>query len=66
MRGDTAKGKLNSSIKRIGRTDLKLSQSGFYLRPKYIIRRMGDCIQDPGIFVQYVKYGFKLVINLFK
>ncbi len=39
---------------------------GFYLRPKYIIRRMGDCIQDPGIFVQYVKYGFKLVINLFK
>ena len=38
----------------------------FYLRPKYIIRRMGDCVKDPGIFVQYVKYGVKLVINLFK
>lgn len=38
----------------------------FYLRPKYIIRRMGDCVKDPGIFVQYVKYGLKLVINLFK
>ena len=32
------KGKLNSSIKRIGRTDPKLSQSGFYLRPKFFNR----------------------------
>ena len=31
MRGDTMKGKLNSSIKRIRRTDQKPSQSGFYL-----------------------------------
>jgi len=38
MLGDTTKGKSNSSIKRIGRTDPKLSQSGFYLRPKFFNR----------------------------
>jgi hypothetical protein len=38
----------------------------FYLRPKYIFRKMKDCVKQPGIFVQYVKYGLKLVINLFK
>lgn len=32
MLGDTMKGKLNSSIKRIGRTDPKLSRSGLCLR----------------------------------
>ena len=36
--GDTTKGKLNSSIKRIGRPGPKLSQSGFYLRPKFFNR----------------------------
>lgn len=39
---------------------------GFYLRPKYILRKMGECITHPGVFVQYVKYGIKLVVNLFK
>jgi radical SAM superfamily enzyme YgiQ (UPF0313 family) len=38
----------------------------FYLRPKYILRKMKDCVKQPSIFVQYVKYGLKLVINLFK
>lgn len=38
----------------------------FYLRPRYIIRRMGDCVKDPGIFLQYAKYGIKLVVNLLK
>ena len=38
----------------------------FYLRPKYILRKMKECITQPGVFVQYVKYGLKLVINLFK
>jgi hypothetical protein len=38
----------------------------FYLRPKYIFRKMKDCVKQPSIFVQYVKYGLKLVINLFK
>jgi radical SAM superfamily enzyme YgiQ (UPF0313 family) len=38
----------------------------FYLRPKYIFRKMKECVKQPSIFVQYVKYGLKLVINLFK
>lgn len=38
----------------------------FYLRPKYILRKMGECVTHPSVFVQYVKYGLKLVINLFK
>ena len=39
---------------------------GFYLRPKYILRKMGECVTHPSIFVQYAKYGIKLVVNLFK
>jgi len=38
----------------------------FYLRPKYILRKMGECITQPGVFLQYCKYGIKLVVNLFK
>ena len=39
---------------------------GFYLRPTYILKKLGECILHPSIFAQYVKYGLKLVINLFK
>lgn len=45
------------------RKDILLS---FYLRPKYILRKMKECITQPSVFVQYVKYGLKLVVNLFK
>ena len=38
----------------------------FYLRPKYILRKMGECITKPGVFINYCKYGIKLVVNLFK
>ena len=38
----------------------------FYLRPSYIFKRMGDCVKKPSIFLNYVKYGIKLVVNLFK
>ncbi len=38
----------------------------FYLRPTYIFRKMGQCVKHPGIFANYVKYGIKLVLNLFK
>lgn len=38
----------------------------FYLRPTYILKKMGECITQPKVFVQYVKYGLKLVVNLFK
>lgn len=38
----------------------------FYLRPKYIFRKMGECIKKPSVFGNYVKYGFKMVFNLLK
>ncbi|MCR4741027.1 MAG: B12-binding domain-containing radical SAM protein [Lachnospiraceae bacterium] len=38
----------------------------FYLRPKYIFKKMGQCIKQPKVFLNYVKYGIKLVVNLFK
>ncbi len=38
----------------------------FYLRPTYILKKMGQCITKPSIFANYVKYGIKLVVNLFK
>ena len=38
----------------------------FYLRPKYIFRKMGECITKPSVFFNYCKYGIKLVVNLFK
>lgn len=38
----------------------------FYLRPTYIFKKMGECITQPGVFLNYVKYGLKLVANLFK
>lgn len=38
----------------------------FYLRPSYILKKMGQCITQPGIFVNYCKYGIKLVVNLFR
>ncbi len=38
----------------------------FYLRPSYILKKMGECITNPGIFFNYCKYGIKLVVNLFK
>ncbi len=39
---------------------------GFYLRPKYILRKMGECVTQPSVFLNYCKYGIKLVVNLFK
>lgn len=38
----------------------------FYLRPSYILKKMGECVKTPGVFLNYVKYGIKLVVNLFK
>lgn len=38
----------------------------FYLRPTYIFRKMGECVKQPSVFLNYVKYGIKLVVNLFK
>ena len=39
---------------------------GFYLRPKYILRKMGECVKQPSVFLNYCRYGFKLVGNLVK
>ncbi len=39
----------------------------YYLRPRYIIRRLGDCVKNPRIFLNYAHYGFNIVANtLFK
>lgn len=38
----------------------------FYLRPTYIFKKMGECITHPGVFLNYCKYGIKLVVNLFR
>ena len=38
----------------------------YYLRPTYIFKKMGECITHPKIFLNYCKYGIKLVVNLFK
>jgi radical SAM superfamily enzyme YgiQ (UPF0313 family) len=61
----STKGTMHLSIDEV----MKLRRNillGFYLRPKYIFRKMEECVKQPSIFVQYVKYGLKLVINLFK
>ncbi len=39
---------------------------GFYMRPKYILKKMGECITHPSVFINYCRYGIKLVVNLFK
>lgn len=39
---------------------------GFYLRPVYIMRKMKECVKHPSVFLNYVRYGIKLVVNLFK
>lgn len=61
----SAKGTMHLTIDEVMalRKNILLS---FYLRPKYIFRKLKECITQPSVFVQYVKYGLKLVINLFK
>lgn len=36
----------------------------FYLRPKYIFRKMLGCIRTPVVFFNYVRHGLKLVKNI--
>ena len=38
----------------------------FYLRPSYILKKMGECITKPSVFLNYCKYGIKMVVNLIK
>lgn len=38
----------------------------FYLRPVYILKKMGQCVTHPSVFINYCKYGIKLVVNLLK
>ncbi len=38
----------------------------FYLRPRYILKKMGECVTHPGVFINYCRYGIKLVVNLFR
>lgn len=39
---------------------------GFYLRPKYILKKMKECVKHPSVFLNYAKYGIKLVVNLLR
>ncbi|MBP5384413.1 MAG: short-chain dehydrogenase, partial [Lachnospiraceae bacterium] len=38
----------------------------FYLRPKYIFRKIGESITHPRIFGNYIKYGFKMLANIIR
>ena len=38
----------------------------FYLRPKYIIKKLIGCVSKPIILVNYMKHGFKLISGVFK
>ena len=38
----------------------------FYLRPAYILKKMKECVRQPKVFLNYAKYGIKLVVNLFR
>lgn len=33
----------------------------YYLRPSYILKRMGDCLTNPKIFFSYAKHGWLIV-----
>lgn len=61
----SAKGTMHLSMEEVEKLRRKILL-GFYLRPKYIIRKLGECITQPSIFVQYVKYGLKMLGNLLK
>lgn len=38
----------------------------FYLRPKYLIKKLFYCLKNPVIFKNYAKHGIKLLRNIFK
>ncbi|MCR5222881.1 MAG: B12-binding domain-containing radical SAM protein [Lachnospiraceae bacterium] len=38
----------------------------FYLRPKYVFRRLGESIKTPRVFGNYIKYGFKMLGNILR
>ena len=61
----STKGTMHLSIDEVMKLRKNILLS-FYLRPKYIGRKLLECVKDPLIFVQYVKYGLKLVTNLIK
>jgi radical SAM superfamily enzyme YgiQ (UPF0313 family) len=61
----STKGTMHLSIDEVMKLRRNILLS-FYLRPIYILRKMKECVKQPSVFVQYVKYGLKLVINLFK
>ena len=35
----------------------------FYLRPKYIARKLYSCMVNPTVLMNYAKYGFRLIKN---
>lgn len=37
----------------------------FYLRPKYILKKLAECKGNLGVFGRYVKYGFRMLGNMF-
>lgn len=61
----STKGTMHLSIEEVMKLRKNILLS-FYLRPKYIFRKMGECVTHPSVFIQYCKYGIKLVVNLMK
>ncbi len=39
---------------------------GFYMRPSYILKKLGACITHPSVSASYVKYGFKMLSSVMK
>ena len=38
----------------------------FYLRPKYVLRKLGESIRTPRVFGNYIRYGFKMLGNILR
>lgn len=38
----------------------------YYLRPKYIFRKVWECRKNPKVFANYFQYGMRLVSNYFR
>ncbi len=37
----------------------------YYFRPRYILRRMGDCVKEPKVFRRYLSYAWRLTKQVF-
>ena len=38
----------------------------FYLRPKYIVKKMAGAVSKPAVALNYIKYGIRMIFNVLK